>query len=115
MSLLDLVKQAGAGAVEAGNPVNILFGTVTKASPLEVNVDQRFTLTEEFFIIPERITRYEVDLKHTHQYTDDGSDMTTAEALPVKIIIRSGLQVGDKVLLCRVQGGQQYVILDKVG
>jgi hypothetical protein len=29
-------------------------------------------------------------------------------------MIRPGLETGDKVILLRVQGGQQFLILDKV-
>ncbi len=113
-SLLDLIKAAGTDAVNASNPVNILFGEILTINPLSVKVDQRFTLPADFLIVPESLTRYEVDLKHAHQYTDDGSTSNTSEALTQKIVIRPGLAVGDKVLMLRVQGGQRYVILDKV-
>ena len=81
MSLVDKMKQIGADAVGASNPVAVLFGTVTKESPLEVNVEQRMTLPRDFFVIP--------------------------YSLPPLII-------GDRLILLRVQGGQDYVILDKV-
>lgn len=110
MSLLDIMKRASIGAVESNNPVTILFGNVIRINPLEVNVHQRFTLTEDFLVVPESLTRYELDLKHNHS-TSEGP---TGEVLPEKIVIREGLQVGDRVLLIRVQGGQQYVVLDKV-
>ncbi|TNJ68233.1 DUF2577 domain-containing protein [Paenibacillus hemerocallicola] len=112
--MLDIIKQAAKEAVEAGSPVNILFGEVIQNDPLEVNVDQRFTLDADFLNVPESLTRYEVDLKHSHTYTDDGASGTTGEALADKIVIRPGLQTGDKVVLLRIQGGQQYLILDKV-
>lgn len=110
MGLLETIKKAGAGAVEAGNPVAVLYGTVTKIDPLEVNVHQRLTFTEDFLVIPERLTRYEVDLMHRHT----AADGQTGEALTEKVAIREGLQVGDRVLLLRIQGGQQYAVLDKV-
>ncbi|RRJ62396.1 DUF2577 domain-containing protein [Paenibacillus oralis] len=114
MSLSDLIKQMSVGANDASKPVNVLYGTVTKINPLEVNVDQRFTLDEDFLVVTERLSRYEVDLKHNHTYINDGSQSNTGDALPDKIVIREGLKVGDKVLLLRVQGGQQYVVWDKV-
>lgn len=110
MSLLETIKRAGVGAVEASNPVIILFGNVIKTNPLEVNVHQRLTLTEDFLMVPESLTRMEIDLKHSHT-TSDGN---TGDALTAPVVIRKGLEVGDKVILLRVQGGQRYVILDKV-
>lgn len=110
MALGDKIKQLGTNAVDAGKPVSVMFGTVMKVNPLEVNVDQRFTLDEDFLVIPEQLTRFEIDLKHKHQ--TNGED--TKEALTEKIVIREGLKAGDSVLLLRVQGGQQYVVWDKV-
>ncbi len=109
-SLLDIIKTAGMDAVGASNPVNIIFGEVMTTAPLSVNIDQRFTLPAEFLILPESLSKYEVDLKHSHS----ASDGQTGEALTEKLVIRAGLKTGDKVLLIRVQGGQQYVVLDKV-
>lgn len=83
MSLIDLIKTVAVKAVEATNPVNVLFGTVVSETPLEIQIHQKLKLTEEFLVITERATQ--VNLKH-----------------------------GDKVVLLRVQGGQQFVVLDKV-
>jgi len=117
--LLSTVKQAAMDAVSASNPTAVMFGIVTKDSPLEVIVDQRFTLTAGFLIVPESLIHFELLLHHTHQYTDntgEGSATGTTEpALPQEpVVIRRGLQSGDKVLLLRLQGGQQYLILDRV-
>lgn len=110
MALSDTIKRLGAGAVNSSNPVTVMFGTVTKLNPLEVNVDQRFTLDEDFLIVTERLTRYEIDLKHKH--TTGSED--TGEALTDKVVIREGLKVGDAVMLLRVQGGLKYVVWDRV-
>ncbi|MEG6521144.1 DUF2577 domain-containing protein [Desulfotomaculum sp. 1211_IL3151] len=134
MSLLNLVKQAGVGAVEAGNPMAVMFGTVVKEIPLEINVDQRFTLTEDFFIIPESLKylrecdeKFTVSLKGNFQtgpvveeeseerWTGDtrmyGGEITVIR----KKMPLTPFEVGDKLILLRVQGGQQYIILDRVG
>lgn len=134
MSLLDLVKQAGVGAVEASNPMAVLFGTVTKANPLEVNVDQRFTLTGDFLVVPESLrflracdekfsikakgnflTGVVVEDESEEQWTGDtrlyGEEVTiTRGKMPL-----APFAAGDKLILLRVQGGQQYIVLDRVG
>lgn len=117
--LLSTVKKAAMDAMAAGNPAAVMFGEVTNTDPLEVNVDQRFTLPADFLLVPESLIHYEIDLHHSHEYTDDSGSGTstkqTKPALPEKpIVIRRGLEAGDKLLLLRVQGGQQYVILDRV-
>ncbi|GIQ70772.1 DUF2577 domain-containing protein [Xylanibacillus composti] len=111
MSLLNTIKKASVGAVNAGNPVNVLFGTVTDANPLAVQIDQKTTLSQRFLVVPESITRLEISLQHVHEYSGGG---TTETALNAPVVIRRGLAVGDKVLLLRMQGGQSYVVLDRV-
>jgi hypothetical protein len=108
--MLNAIRQAALSAMEAGNPVAIMFGTVMKENPLEVNVDQRFTLDADFLIVPESLTAYEVDLQHSHTSTGG----TTDDALTQPVVIRPGLKVGDRVILLRMQGGQKYLIMDKV-
>ncbi|MFB5267079.1 DUF2577 domain-containing protein [Paenibacillus enshidis] len=81
--MLDIIKKASLGAVSSANPVHVLFGSVVGTNPLEINIDQRFTLPRELLILPESVVNQE-------------------------------WESGDKVLLLRVQGGERYVILDRV-
>jgi hypothetical protein len=94
--MLNAIKLAALSAMEAGNPVAVMFGEVTKTNPLEVNVDQRFTIDADFLVQ----TAATAELKVTIGGTE--------------YIIRPELQVGDRVVLLRIQGGQKYLILDKV-
>jgi hypothetical protein len=105
MGMIEIIKKASVAAVGAGNPVNMLFGEVLNIEDFKIKVEQKLVLDKEFFIIPESLTRYEVDLTHTHGQNGPALG---------KLVIREGLKQGDTVLLLRVQGGQQYVIIDKV-
>lgn len=131
--MIDAIKQVALGAIEAGNPMAVLFGTVAKVNPLEVNVDQRFTLTEDFLVIPESLKyiracdeKFEVSMKgnfltgpvveeeNEEQWTGStrmyGREITaTRKKMPL-----APFEVGDKLILLRVQGGQQFVVLDRV-
>lgn len=113
MSLVNLIRQASLGAIEAGQPVAVMFATVMKIDPLEVNVEQRFTLTSDFLIVPESLMRYEVDISHTHSVPGGSTGGMQPEETS-KVVVRKGLEVGDKVMLLRIQGGRQFVVLDKV-
>lgn len=108
--MLEAIKQAALGAMDAAGPVIVQLGVVTSVNPLKVMVDNRLELTEDFFVVLESLTKLELDLKHTHSITGG----STQEALKDKIILRKGLEAGDKLLLLRMQGGQRYVILDRV-
>lgn len=108
--MLDIIKKAAINAMDASNPVAVQIGSVVSISPLEISLDQRLTLPEAFLIVPESLTRYEIDLSHVHKLSGSPD---TEKALTDKTVIREGLAVGDAVILLRVQGGQKYVVLDK--
>ncbi|WP_227793628.1 DUF2577 domain-containing protein [Paenibacillus guangzhouensis] len=114
MSIADKIRQLGIDAISAGNPVAVLFGKVSKINPLEVIVDQRFTLDEDFLIITEQLTRYEVDLELAYVNMSGNTQTETQQSMKNIVIIREGLKVGDVVILLRIQGGQKYVVWDKV-
>ncbi|HZG16973.1 MAG TPA: DUF2577 domain-containing protein [Candidatus Bathyarchaeia archaeon] len=94
--MLNLIKKAAADAVEASSPVGVFYGTIKKASPLEVEVDQRFLLSEDFL----ELTDATKELKFQW-----GAE---------EYIIREKLKENDRVVLVRIQGGQKYIILDRV-
>lgn len=59
---IEAMKKIALGVVESKKPVNVLIGTVTGVNPLEITVDQRMTLTQEFLIIPRSMTDYTLDV-----------------------------------------------------
>lgn len=109
MGMIQTIKQAGLDAVNASNPLNIEFGEVLDTKNLTIRVEQKKTLSKEFFLIPESLTRYEVDLRHSHS-TGDGSTGSSLD----KLVIREGLKEGDGVILLKIKAGSKYLILDKI-
>ena len=96
MSLLNTIKKAGLGAIEATSPVQIVYGEIKEPDPLVIIIDQRFELTQEFLVVPESLTEYIIQCgDHEH-------------------IIRKKLEKGEKVSMIRIQGGNSYLLLDRV-
>lgn len=138
--LSDPIKRAALEAVEAGKPVNIVFGTVLSASPIQINVEQKMTLGAKQLILSRNVTDYTVMMtvdhatendafmkeKHTHQCscalssgtTDDGN-LNTVHKHEYKgtkaFLIHNALKAGETVILIRVQGGQKFLVLDRLG
>lgn len=133
--LVQTIKQAALEAVEAANPVQLAYGTVVSASPLKVQVGDKQTLPAKALIIPKSLTTRKVELtvswatdagsgldtqhSHTAQGTatsTDGFDPSHTHRMAGRLTatLHAGFSVGDKVLLLRMQGGQKYMILDKV-
>lgn len=98
--LITLIKKAAVEAVEGEKPTGVLFGTVTATSPLTVNVEQKLTLLSEMLIVPKSLTDFSV------------TAVVNDETFTLKI--NNSLKNGDKVLLLRMQGGQRFVIIDKL-
>ena len=98
------VKRAALDAIDAGKPVAVVFGQVKSIEPLEIYIDQKMTLSEEQLCLTRNVTGYKV----TVQYVSDEVVHTQT------IDVREDLQSGDSVVLLRMAGGQQFVVLDRV-
>ena len=88
---VKIIKKAAVEAVEAAKPAGIYFGTVTAVNPLRV--EQKMTLEKEQLVLTRNVTDYE---------TEDGS-------------VQNALKQGEEVILFRMQGGQKYVVMDRIG
>lgn len=160
--LLQTIKKAAKEAVESSNPCGVLFGTVVSTNPLQINVEQKMTLSKEFLILTKNVVDYTVDVtinwttentslnaNHSHNTnvnsnisvssdispnednqkitnTVDGNIDVSVEQKNINLThkhsingtksmtVHNALKTGDKVTLIQVQGGQKYVVLDKV-
>lgn len=136
--LIWLLKQTSLDAVNATRPVNVLYGTVMTEDPdLSIKIDQKTILTKEFLVKSRNVTDYYVDMTVDHVTEDTtkpetdktaggGGDASFASHLhkhshihPYKgrkpFLVHNRLLVGEKVILISFQGGQQYLIVDRVG
>jgi len=120
--LIKLIKRIAVEAVEASKPTNIVFGQVTSASPLKITIEQKITLSSQQLILTRNVTDHEIEmtLDHETDYKSGGSgDSSFAShnhAVTGKktMTIHNALKKGEKVALLRTQGGQQYVVIDRV-
>ncbi|MFJ8099412.1 DUF2577 domain-containing protein [Lysinibacillus sp. NPDC096212] len=126
--MYDNIKKVAVKAVEATNPVNVLYGTVEKAKPLEIRIHEKLKLTEEFLDVAEHLTRHErivsIDYSYPKKWPesvigDSLKDTSSSEGYTkfdmkyAKMIFENGLKKGDKVALLRVQGGHRFFVIDR--
>ncbi len=125
------MKRAAVDAVAAGKPVNVCFGVVLGTAPLQVKVEQKLTLGMGQLILSRNVTDYETEAEvdweteeegqeHSHDVPGGGTGSQSAghthrTAGRKRIRICSGLQAGDQVILVRMQEGQKFLILDRIG
>lgn len=94
--LLKIIKQAAVDAVNATSPADFMGGTVVSISPLKIKIDQKLTLGVAQLQLTRNVTKYTVRM--------NGTDVE----------IDNSLESGDKVILAKCQGGQRYIVIDKV-
>ena len=137
--LVRVMKQAGADATEAKNPVNVCFGKVTSTSPLKILVEQRITLGAAQLVLTRNVSDYDIEVDvdiltdnavdaHNHSVeveiatdvfvTADTDEVELSHNHSIKgkkiIKVHNALKNGDEVILLRMQGGQKYIVIDKV-
>lgn len=108
------VKKAALETIEASKPVNVYFGEVVSVSPLQINVEQKMMLGEKQLVLTEKVSDYIMELKVDWQ-TERESDHVHDISGRKKIVVYNGLGLGDKVILIRQQGGQKFIVIDRVG
>ena len=125
--LLAAIKQAAVDAVAADKPMQLTYGQVISAAPLQVQVDQKSLLTIDHLVLTRSVTDYDIDMTvahqtepHTHSHsTPQGvtSNETHSHAYVGRKTFRvhGALKVGEHVILLRMQGGQKYIVLDRIG
>lgn len=122
-NLLQILKQISNEANMAENPSNIVFGEVTKESPLEITLDQKLVLTSEFLVLSRNVTEYEFEMTvdHLTEKATGGSGDAMYAAHDhqykgrKKFIVHNNLLMGEKVIIAVCQGGQKYIVLDRIG
>ena len=114
-------------AVDASTPVKFVFGKVTKIEPLEIYIESKFTIKEADgqIKLTRQVTDYETEITPIDWKTEFKSQGgTTSEAFAnhnhdikgrKKVKIHNALRLDDMVILLRMQGGQTFLVIDKIG
>lgn len=113
-NLVQLIKRIAVEAVQASKPCDYTIGTVTSASPLKIKISQTLELEEDFLHLARSVTDYETEITVKDWNTEIASNHTHPIKGKKKIVIHSALKKGEKVLMIRKAGGQDYIVIDRV-
>lgn len=111
---IKTMKQLAIEAVESLKPVNISFGKVISVSPLKVQIEQKLTLTKEQLVLSEKVTNYKTSI-YLDASTTSVEDHKHALKGTFNVTVNNSLKINDEVILLRMQQGQKYIILDRIG
>lgn len=100
--LLQVMKQSAKETGDATRPVQVCFGKVTSTTPLKIQIDQKITLGKAQLVLTRNVTDYETEI------TVNGWENKQ------RTTIHNALKAGEEVVLLRQQGGQKYVVLERV-
>lgn len=117
-AFLESVKRAAVEAVLAGKPFAFVTGKVTSTSPLKVRVDQKLELTEAQLILTNAVRDFTVNMTVEHE-TEETSGAAFASHKHAYTGLKSyrvhlALKEGEHVIMLRTDGGQKFIILDRV-
>lgn len=97
LELVKAVKRVSVDAVNSAKPVEACFGKVIGVSPMKIFVEQKLVLGEAQLVLCRNVCNF----------------FTTVDGKYVEVL--NGLKVGETVVLIRQQGGQRYLVLDRIG
>lgn len=123
--MIEQLKKIAQSTAEAGKPACWMFGTVTSAAPIKVQIDNRFEIGEKQLVIMEPFRKGYI---HTHKHKAFQQTPATEIADNHEHRLKDnywtceddeseytyGLEVGDKVVLLQNAGGQEYLILGRM-
>lgn len=98
--LHENIKTITLKALEASKPSGLFYGTVTSIAPLEIQIEQKMTLDSEFLILSSLVQNFTVNM--------------TVDGMSRNYTVNLALKKDEKVILLRVQGGQQFLVLDRI-
>ncbi len=114
--LINALRKISVEANEASDPVRIMFGIVTKTEPLTIMADQRLIIDKSKITLCSSVV--ERSVKETFNMSTESANSYTSHSHKIvgqkDVTLNFGLKEGEKVILLRIQGGQNFLVLDRV-
>ena len=117
MDLLSVINQVIQTNTEAQKLTDLSIGTVTKANPVEVQINQSMPpLPSEVLLLTDTVKKREEDVKIEVWFKSalEAKGITVSNDVIGKVEVQHDLKKGDKVLMLRVMKGQQFIVLSKL-
>jgi len=119
---VENIKRAAVEAVQSTMPSGVYFGTVISSSPLKISVEQKMTLDSNQLVLSTLVQDFTVSMTVDHVTEDKSGGSGEASFAShnhaytgtKSFRVHLGLKAGEKVVLLREQGGQKYIVLDRI-
>ena len=107
--LVESMKKAALEAVKNSDPTCILYGKVISASPLQIQVNTKLILEASQIVLSKRVTNHTIPTSGSTGSKDGHSHGIGS------LTMNNALKAGDEVIMIRQAGGQEFIVLDRVG
>jgi hypothetical protein len=117
MDLLGVINQVIQNNMDAQQLTDLAIGTVTKASPIEIQINPNMPpLPEAVLLLSDNVKKRVEDVKIESWFKSalEAKDITVSNDVIGKVEVQHDLKKGDKVLMIRVMKGQQFIVLSKI-
>lgn len=120
----DAIKQLVMQTLQNTELSDVVSGEVINDNPLQIKIDSKIILTDEFLVLTNNVRDYETTVDYievTESKEETDTEETDKEETPeptsktAKCTIHNALKVGDNVLMLQQSGGQMFIVLDKIG
>lgn len=142
MELANLLSEYIKQSIDFSKFTDIIYGEVVQEDPLQIKINELITLEDYNLVLTNSVKDYYVDVTvnwntedvnisgvDNHSHIGDGgwgstgkvppsTDINSKHKHPIKgrkkILIHNALKQGEKVIMVKMQGGQLYVVLDRI-
>lgn len=111
--LLVVIKNISKELADNIKITDVLYGKVIKEKPLEISVEQKMVLTEPQLVLSRNVTDYKVNIT-MDWFTEMENEHKHKIAGTKKVTVHNKLKIGEEVILIRMLGGQQFLVLDRM-
>ena len=127
-SILEMLKSSTRSMIDSMQLSDVEYGRVTCENPLEITTEQKSKIPHKYLTLTNAVKDHSVDVTvswvtedHTHKHGNGNEGQPTDEHTHKheikgrkRITIHSGLKLGERVILLRKRGGQDYVVLNRM-
>lgn len=119
-NLVRLIKKAAVEAVEASSPFAMKIGEVASVNPLKISINQKIAISASQLLLTNAVRDYSIYMTkdNTEAAGGEEDDSTTPDVqggtAKERYTVHLGLKTGEKVLLLRCDGGQRFIVLDRL-
>ena len=121
-ALIELLRQISTEAVASGKPTSVIYGKVISKHPLKIQVNNKLILDESFLVLTKNVLDHKVKFTMDFRGEEPGKitingEQNVLDKMEYKkgyAIIKNGLNIGDTAIMVQQQGGQKFVVVDKM-